>query len=360
MSTTAPSTSIARPIGFGKTVYAVLLPATAILVAALAFAIFVAIYGQSPAEVFTTIYVGGFASSFAWQNTLARAAPLILTGLAVAIPARAGMVIIGGEGAMVLGGLAAAVTYLTLPATPTLVVQLSMLIAALIAGGLLIGLAGWLRQYRGINETISSLLLSYFALAVFHQLVEGPLRDPESLDKPATAPIAPELMLPAIPGTDIHIGLAISIAIALIAFAFLRFTIWGFTLRVVGGSAKVGRMIGLPVNLWVTGAAFAGGAVAGLAGAIEVAAVQGTASSSLITGYGNTGILVAFLSRHSPLVIIPVAILMGGLQASGSLLQRRLGMPDASILVFQGLLFVAVLVADALGQSFRDKNGAGR
>ncbi|MDO9426461.1 MAG: ABC transporter permease [Methylobacterium sp.] len=359
MSATAASPPASGPLALGRAAYAVLLPVAAILIAALAFALFVALYGRNPADVFATIYLGGFASTFAWQNTLSRAAPLILAGLAVAIPARAGMIIIGGEGALALGGLAAAATYLALPGPPP-VVQAAMLLSAVLVGGLLIGLAGWLRQYRGINETISSLLLSYLALAVFHQLVEGPLRDPESLDKPATAPLAPEVMLTAIPGTDIHIGLALSVAVALLAFAFIRYTVWGFTLRVVGGSAKVGQMIGLPVNRWITGAAFAGGAMAGLAGAVEVAAVQGTASHSLIVGYGTSGILVAFLARQSPLAVIPVAILMGGLQASGSLLQRRLDLPDASILVFQGLLFVAVLVADALGQSFRDKTGGGR
>lgn len=360
MSTYASSPSSTRPVALGKTAYTVLLPVAAILVAALAFAIFVALYARDPIEVYWTIYLGGFATSFAWQNSLSRAAPLILTGLAVAIPARAGMIIIGGEGALALGGLAAAAAYLSMPGSPTLLTQVVMLLAAIVTGGLLIGFAGWLRQYRGINETISSLLLSYFAIAVFNQIVEGPLRDPNSHDKPATVPLAADVMLPPIPGTDIHIGLGISILAALLAFVFIRYTVWGFTLRIVGGSAKVARMIGLPVNYWITSAAFAGGAMAGLAGGIEVAAVQGTASASLITGFGTSGILVAFLARQSPLAVIPVAILMGGLQASGSLLQRRTDLPDASILVFQGLLFVSVLVADALGQRLRDNNGGGR
>lgn len=110
MRATATSPPAARPLALGRAAYALLLPIAAILIAALAFAIFVTLYGRNPAEVFTTIYLGGFASTFAWQNTLSRAAPLILAGLAVAIPARAGMIIIGGEGALALGGLAAAAT----------------------------------------------------------------------------------------------------------------------------------------------------------------------------------------------------------------------------------------------------------
>jgi simple sugar transport system permease protein len=164
-------------------------------------------------------------------------------------------------------------------------------------------------------------------------------------------------MLPSIPGIDVHAGLAISVVLAVLAYFVLRHTVWGFSLRVVGGSAKVAKLVGLSVNRWVIGTAAVAGGMAGLAGAIEVAAVQGTANSSLIVGYGNSGILVAFLARQHPLAIIPVACLIGGLQASGSLLQRRLDLPDASILVFQGLIFVCVLVGDALLQKH---NGSDR
>lgn len=332
-------------------------PVLAVLIASVLFAVFMAVNGQHPVDVFSVIAQGGFGSGFAWQDTLSRAAPLILVGLAVAIPAQAGMVVIGGEGALVLGGLAAAVVPLYLPAMPPLPMQLAMVLAGSIVGGAVFAAAGALRQYRGINETISSLLLSYIALAIFHHLVEGPLRDPASLDKPSTHPIDAAYMLPTIPGLNVHVGLVIGIAMALIAFVVLRHTVWGFALRVVGGSAHVAQMIGLRVNRWVVGAAAVAGGMAGMAGAIEIAAVQGAANSSLHVGYGTSGILVAFLARHHPLAIFPVACLVGGLQASGSLLQRRLGVPDASILVFQGLIFVCVLLADALAQKYQESKG---
>lgn len=330
------------------------LPLLAVLAASAVFAIFVAFYGRNPIEVFTLILQGGFGSSFAWQDTLSRAAPLILVGLAVAIPAQAGLVIIGGEGALVLGGLAAAIVTLPFIDATALHMQIAMVLAGAIAGATWFGTAGALRQSRGLNETISSLLLSYIAIAVFHHLTEGPLRDPASLDKPSTHPINTQYMLPVIPGIDVHVGLIVSVVLAVIAFAVLRYTHWGFALRVVGGNPRVAKMVGLAVNRWVVSATAVGGAMAGLAGAIEVAAVQGTANSSLIVGYGNSGILVAFLARHHPLAIMPVACLIGGLQASGSLLQRRLELPDASILVFQGLIFVFVLVGDAIAQKFND------
>ena len=332
----------------------VALPVLAVLAASAVFAVFVAFHGRDPLIVFSLIVQGGFGSAFAWQDTLSRAAPLILVGLAVAIPAQAGLVFIGGEGALVIGGLAAAVVTLPFSGSPTLAMQLAMLVAGSVVGAAWFASAGALRQFRGLNETISSLLLSYIALALFHHLVEGALRDPASLDKPSTHPIDPSYLLPVIPDLNVHLGLAISVVLALLAYFVVRHTHWGFALRVVGGSDRVARMVGLAVNRWVIGATAAGGAMAGLAGAIEVAAVQGAANSSLIVGYGNSGILVAFLARHHPLAVVPVACLIGGLQASGSLLQRRLELPDATIFVFQGLIFVCVLVADAMAQQLSD------
>lgn len=332
----------------------VALPVLAVLAASAVFAAFMAFYGRDPLTVFSLIVQGGFGSAFAWQDTLSRAAPLVLVGLAVAIPAQAGLVIIGGEGALVIGGLAAAVVTLPFSGSPTLAMQLAMLVAGGAVGAAWFAAAGALRQFRGLNETISSLLLSYIALALFHHLVEGPLRDPSSLDKPSTHPIDPSYLLPVIPGLNVHVGLAISVVLAVLVYFVVRHTYWGFALRAVGGSDRVAKMVGLAVNRWVIGATAAAGAMAGLAGAIEVTAVQGTANSSLIAGYGTSGILVAFLARQHPLAIIPVACLIGGLQASGSLLQRRLELPDATILVFQGLIFVCVLVADAIGQHLGD------
>ncbi|MCA1411386.1 ABC transporter permease [Bradyrhizobium sp. IC3069] len=330
------------------------LPVLAVLLASAIFAAFVALYGQNPVTVFGLIVQGGFGSSFAWQDTLSRAAPLVLVGLAVAIPAQAGLVIIGGEGALVLGGLAGAVVTLPFAGAHALPMQLLMSLAGALIGGLWFGLAGVLRQYRGLNETISSLLLSYIGIAIFHHLTEGLLRDPASLDKPSTHPIDPSYMLPVMPGVGVHAGLAASLSLAVIAHVVLRYTRWGFALRVVGGSARVAKMMGLAVNRWIIGASVVAGGMAGIAGAIEVAAVQGTANSSLIVGYGYSGILVAFLARHQPLAIVAVALLIGGMQASASLLQRRLGLPDATMLVFQGLIFVCVLVADAIAQQLRE------
>ena len=172
----------------------------AIAGALLMFVVFLALQGKPALEACQLIYVGAFGSGFAWENTLQRAAPLMLTALCVAIPARTGLIIIGGEGAVALGGLACAVIPMMLPAAfPATPALLLMATAALVAGGAWIALAGWLRQYRGVNETISSLLLAYIALALFNHMVEGPLRHPESLNKPSTPPLPEEYLIGSLP-----------------------------------------------------------------------------------------------------------------------------------------------------------------
>ena len=329
------------------------IPLAALLFAMLIFSGFVLAVGQSPVDVYALLYQGGFGSAFAWQNSLLRAAPLILTGLAVALPAQAGMVIIGGEGALALGALLAAVAGLALAGLPPHAVQTGMLLTGALCGAVWIGLSGWLRHYRGVNETMSSLLLSYIGIALLNHFVEGPLKDPASLNKPSTRPIGDVNMIGNLPGLDVHYGLAIGAVIALLAWIVLRYSTIGFALRTVGGNPRAAQMAGLRVGGWIVGAAAAGGAAAGLAGAIEVAAVQGSANASVIAGYGYAGILVAFIARQNPLAVIPVSILIGGINAAGGLLQRRLDMPDATVLVLQGIAFVVIIASETLiGRSY--------
>ena len=332
-----------------RSAFAAAVPALAALtITVLLFSLAVAAAGYDALEVWGLIYSGGFGGSFAWQNTLQRAAPLILTGLAVALPAQAGRVIIGAEGALVLGGLAAAAIGNVLSSASVALVWPAMGLAGALAGGIWIGMAGALRERREVNETISSLLLSFIAIALFNQIVETVLRDPASLNKPSTKPLPESLMLPPLPGLDVHWGLAIGIVVALIAWAVMRFTPLGLALRVAGGNPRTALGVGLPVASLTIGACAAGGACAGLAGAVEVAAVHGAANGSLIAGYGYSGILIAFAARFSPAGVVPIAILVGGIAASGSLLQRRLGLPDASVTVLLGFAFVALIGCETL------------
>ena len=344
----------------GQALERIAVPMLALLASAVLFGLLLAIYARvDPLEAFALMYQGAFGTWFSWQNTLTRAAPLILTALCTALPARLGLVIIGNEGALVVGGVAAAAAGIAVGSAASPDVLIAMALAAMIMGGLWIALAGALRHWRGVNETISSLLLTYNAIALMNHFVEGPLRDPSSLNKPSTWPIGDNNMIGTIPGTDIHWGLMLGIIACLVVYAWQRFTTWGFAMQVIGGNPKTARMMGLDVGRYVLLACGAGGAMAGLAGMVEVAAVHGKANASLAVGYGYAGILVSFLARHHPLAIIPVSILLGGIGASGGLLQRRLDLPDAAVVVLQGILFVAILASETLyGRLWKPKEAA--
>lgn len=304
-------------------------------------------------DLYYWMYMGAFGSKFSWQNTLTRAAPLILTGLCTALPARLGLIIIGGEGALVLGGLAAACTGLVLHACPPLVNQVGMAAAGMILGGLLIALVGLLQHWRGVNATISSLLLTYIAIGVFSYLVEGPLRDPASLNKPSTYPIPQAAVLGTMFGWDVHWGLAFGVCACLVSWVLMDHTTFGFAVRMVGGNVRAAQAAGLPVGWLTVAVCFLGGAAAGLAGMAEVAAVHHQANASMIAGYGFTGILVSFIARHQPLAIIPAAVLFGGLSASSGFLQRHMQLPDASVQVLMGTIFVLILLFETLYGRFR-------
>lgn len=332
---------------------AVVLPLAALAAGLLAFGVFLLALGKSPVEFYGLVYKAGFGTAFSWQNTLTRAAPLLLAALCVALPARLGLIVIGGEGAIVLGGVAAAAVGASLSGVPGLLGIPLLIAAAALVGAAWIGAAGALRHYRGVNETIASLLMAYIAVALMNHMVEGPLRDPASLNKPSTAPLEPALLVGDLPGLDVHWGLVAGIAACLVSWVLIERTTWGFAARIAGGNVRAAQVQGLPVGRLIVGFTALGGAFAGLAGAFEVAAVHGSANASLAAGYGYAGILVAFLARHHPLAIIPVAILLAGFQASSGLVQRRMDLPDATVLVLQGFVFVAILVSETLYGRFR-------
>jgi ABC-type uncharacterized transport system permease subunit len=327
----------------------VIIPALALVASALAFSLFLVTIGKSPAQFFELIYRGGFGSVFSVQNTLQRSAPLILTALAVAIPARIGLVMIGSEGALVLGGFAAAAVAIPMiDVVPPVFTLFAMLVAGVLTGAFWIATAGALRYYRGVNETIASLLLTYIGIAIMNFFVEGALRDLTNPNKPSTKPLGEAYMIGKIPGTDVHWGLAAGIILALVLHFLMSRTTFGFAARVTGGNPRAALAQGLPVGRLIIACSAIAGACAGLAGFFEVAAIQGRANASLAAGYGFTGILVSFLARHNPIAILFVAILFGGIIASGGLIQRRMGLPDATVLVLQGFTFVILLVSETL------------
>ncbi len=326
-----------------RTSESVSLALAATAAAAVLWGMMAGLAGLPPAGAIASLIEGGFGSAFALEQTLRAATPLLLTGLCVALSLHAGLVIIGGEGAFVLGGLAAAAAAAAAPAGWGLPV---LMLAGALAGAGWIALSAALRITRGVNEAVASLLLVYVAVALLNHFVEGPLRDPSSLDKPATALIPADAAIGLIGDSRVHWGLAVGIVLCLAAHWLATSTAAGLALRYVGGNPRAARYAGLPVGLIALAAAAAGGAAAGLAGAFEVGAIQGRANASLAAGYGFTGILVCALARGNILALLPCAVLVGAIEAGGGLLQRRYGAPAASAAMMHGLMFLMLIVSE--------------
>jgi len=223
-----------------------------------------------------------------------------------------------------------------------------MFVVAAFVGAIWIAIAGYLKYARGVNETISSLLLTYIGIAIMNFFVEGVLRDLSNPNKPSTKPIGDAYMVGKIPGTDVHWGLLVGIMLAIGLQILMTRTTFGFAARVTGGNYRAALAQGLPVGKIIVACTMIAGACAGIAGFYEVAAIQGRANASLAAGYGFTGILISFLARHNPVAIVPVSILFGGLVAAGGLVQRRMGLPDATVQVLEGLIFIVLLMSETL------------
>src|SRR5262249_36980874 len=204
-----------------------LIPAGALLASFAIFGMFLALIGVNPFPVYVSIYRGSFESWFSWQNTLARAAPLMLTALCTALPARLGLVVIGGEGALVVGALATVAAAKAAVGAPSLMITTLMMLAGMAAGALWIGAAGWLRHYRGVNETITTLILNYLAIAVMSQLVVGVMHDPTVVHRPSSWHVGERNMIGLIPGMDVHWGPAFGGLACVLAYILMNHTVVG-------------------------------------------------------------------------------------------------------------------------------------
>jgi simple sugar transport system permease protein len=331
----------------------IVIPVGVIIVSLILFSIFVALQGAAPLEVLGSMKKASFGSWYSFQNTLIRASPLMLCALCTAIPLRLGLVVIGNEGALVLGGLCATAAGLQVQNASAATVHVVMAATGMLVGGLWIMIVGVLKQYRGVNETISSLLMNYVAIAILNQAVNTWMKDPDSLNKPSTLPIPDEKMLQPFGDTQIHWGLVFGMIYCICAWFLIHKTTFGFQIRTIGANIRAARLAGLAVGPVTLITCFIAGAAPGLAGMVEVAAIHGRANESLNAWYGYSGILVAFLARQNALACIFVSVVLGGLLASGGILQRTHHLPDATILVFQGIVFLTIIYSESLYGRFK-------
>lgn len=313
-----------------------------------AFAIVIEGGGARSVEVITVLFANSFGSRAALTETLVKATPILLCAIASAIPGRLGLVNIGGEGQLIMGAIGSTFAVREFASGNATLLIMAMAGCAMIAGGVWGLLPGSLRAISGANETVVSLLLNYVAGLFLLHLIHGPWKDPASLGWAQTASFPNAARLPVLPGTRIHILLVGGIAAAALLAVVYRHTTWGFSSRIMEASLSLASYSGLRVGRMVILAFALGAAAAGLAGFGEAAGIHGRLREGISPGYGYTGFLVAWLCRGRFEWVPVAALVLGGVIAAGDSLQVFSGLPFATTSILQGLLFIGVLVAEAM------------
>lgn len=295
---------------------------------------------------------GAFGSWYAFgSGTLVRATPLILTGLAVAIAFRAGVFNIGADGQLLIGAAAASAVALGAPTLPAIVLLPLVLVAAAVAGGAWAAIAGVLRRRFHVLEVISTLMLNFVAAYLVSYLVRGPLQEPTHI-YPQTPTIVAAAQLPRLSSTSrLHLGFALALFACGAVWWFIRFTAAGFRLRAVGANPFAARSAGrIEVERVAMRAFVISGAVAGLAGGIEVTGVTYALYENLSPGYGFTAIAVALLARLNALGVIATGVLFGALEAGADAMQRDAGVPSVTVAIIEAAIILAVLAVERARQ----------
>ena len=311
--------------------------------------------GAPVGQAYALLLKGGFGSLFAVSETLTRAIPLTLTGLAATVAFKARLFNIGGEGQLYVGALAAVAvgglhggTGFALPA-PLLFVL--MMAAAALAGALLLLGPALMKARLGVDEVVTTLLLNFIVLLFVSLMLDGPMKDPGAMGWPQSVALQDELTLAKlIAQTRVHTGLLWAWTLAVIVWALMKFTVLGFNIRAVGANARAASFAGVPVTRTVVLVAMLSGALAGLAGAIEVAGRTGYLTLDMSPGYGYTGIVIAMLAALHPIGVVAASVFVAGVLVGADSMSRAVGVPTYIADVIVAASLISVLVATSLTQ----------
>lgn len=316
----------------------------AVFAASLAvFALLLIAKGADPIEGYQAMWDSITRDSTAFGDVLVRTVPYLLGALAVILPARAGLFNIGGEGQLLLGAIGAMwIADLLDQSAPRAVTLVAMALAGMVFAAAWAGIAGVLRQFTGTNEAISTLLLNYLATLLLGWLVFDQWKDPASAGFPRTRAFTDLETLPVIWGR-VHVGVIVALVVTVAVWAILKYTAWGFRLSVLGGNPEAARRAGFKTAALAMGALMLGGALAGLAGMIQVSGVEGNLRPGIMVGYGFTAVLAAWMVRQSPLMAIGSSFLLAAIAIGGNGLKISEGLSAASVNILMAILLLAML-----------------
>jgi general nucleoside transport system permease protein len=310
-------------------------------------------YGKNPIQAYSDILSSTLGSTYGISEVLVKMIPIVLCALAVAIPARVGLVNVGAEGQLFIGAMGAtwgALTFASLPAW--LLLPLCALLG-FAAAGVWAGVCGLLRARGWLNEVFSTMLLNYLAILLVDYLVFGPWRDPTSSNYPQSRLFPLAAWLPTLGDTRVTAFLFVAVAAVALFALILAYTRWGLEIRAIGGNPEAARRNGVPVVRYLVILMIIGGGLAGLAGMGEVAGLHHRLNPGVSSYYGYTGFLVSWLAGHRPLLIPVMAFVMAVLASGGDILQITQGLPYAAVTLLMALILFVVLAARAAGTKDR-------
>lgn len=336
-------------------------PVAAVACTLIICALLVAWAGAPVGRTYVLLFEGAFGSRFAWAETLTRATPIMLTGLACAVAFRARFYNIGAEGQLYLGALAAVAVGgmhggvgLDLPLP---VLAIGMMVAAALAGAVLLLIPAILKTRFGVDEVVTTLLGNFIVLLFVSMLLDGVMKDPMAMGWPQSVALNPDLEFSKlIARTRAHTGLLWAVGLAIALWLINRYTVFGFKMRSVGANAHASRFLGLPVTRVMLGTAMLSGALAGLAGAIEVAGRTSYVTLDMSPGYGYTGVVVAMLAGLHPLGVIAASVFVAGMLVGADSMSRAIAVPNYIADVIVAVSLLTMLVATLFAQ-YRVRRG---
>ncbi len=302
----------------------------------------IVVSGGDPLAAYRALFAGAFLDYWGFAATLVKLGPILLAALAVIVPLRAGLYNIGGEGQIYIGGLAGTLAGLWLPALPGPIGIALIVLASSLGGALWAGIAGLLRAARGLNEVIVTLLLNFVAVHIVSYAVSGPLMA-EGAPYPYSDEVPPDFRLPILlPQSDAHLGVLFGVVLAVLIHLHFTRTTQGFALDAVGRNPRAARYAGIAVGRQMLAAMMIGGAIAGIAGGLEVIGLKYRLFHMFSAGYGYDGIIVAFMAGAQALAAPVAALFLAGLQAGAGIMQRAAGVDATVVDAIQGLVVIAV------------------
>lgn len=333
--------------------FTVLAPLGAIGAALVVAGGLIVIAGANALEAYGLILRGAFGSRLGLTETLTRATPLILTGLAAAVAFRARLWNIGAEGQFYLGALAVAAFGLLpgLAGAPAPVAILACLIAGALAGTALLLVPVVLKLRFGVDEVVTTLLLNFVAILFVSMMIEGPLKDPLAFGWPQSVPVPDAALLPRlVERSRLHAGLIVALALAGLVWWVQARTVFGMQSRATGLNPRAAAFAGVPLGRTLTVVACLSGGLAGLAGAIEVMGVKGYVTTDLSPNYGYSGIVIAMLANLNPIGVIGAALFSAVMFVGADSMSRALGIPSYIADLTVSLSLLTMLVAIFLTQ----------